>query len=365
MARFLARAAFATEAPALGYTRRMRSSILLTVAAAMLSACRPDPTWTTPVTGLAPILLSAWGSAPDDVWAVGGTCDPSNCTKTSQSLILHYDGSAWTQRAVVPQVVLWWVYGFAKDDVWIAGEEGTVIHYDGNTFNIVNDTHALAPDVKLFGIWGSSPTDLWAVGGKPDQSSTVLRYDGKAWREDMDAPPVQNPRIGGTWYKVWGSSAKDVWLVGQLGFLVHYDGNAYAKVDVSGAGVASQGLFTVAGRAPDDVWVVGGDPTRGIALHYDGKSWAAPAGLDLSNAPLLTGVNELPTGDVAITGLGGAKYVGRAGAFRDDTEIAPLVDLHAVWMFAPDDVYAVGGDFFALRKGVVAHYGQPVSSTLK
>ena len=49
------------------------------------------------------------------------------------------------------------------------------------------------------------------------------------------------------------------------------------------------------------------------------------------------------------------------GSWRDDSAQSPDVDLHATWLDAPDDLYAVGGNFFVLKNGVIAHYGQPVA----
>jgi len=36
----------------------------------------------------------------------------------------------------------------------------------------------------------------------------------------------------------------------------------------------------------------------------------------------------------------------------------PRVDLHAVWMQSPDDIFAAGGNFNAERDGIIAHYGK-------
>lgn len=343
--------------------RRARVLVPLMVAALLGAGCQPPSSWTTPVSGLAPVLLSVWGSSPTDVWAVGGTCDQADCKNTAQSLVLHFDGSSWTKRDAGAKAILWWVHGFAPDDVWIAGEQGTILHFDGARFT--PQAEGLAPDVKLFGIWGKTPRALWAVGGKPDQSSTVLRFDGATWSKDMTAPSIQDGQFGGTWFKVWGSAADDVWLVGQRGSLVRWNGAAYEKQDLSPLGVKAQGLFTAAGRARDDVYVVGGDFGRGLALHFDGQRWENVAGLDLSQSPLLTGVYETSAGDVTITGMSGMKFRKDGATWHDDNAFMPYADLHAVWMAGPNDVFAVGGNFVAQKNGVVAHYGAAIPGTIK
>ena len=67
----------------------------------------------------------------------------------------------------------------------------------------------------------------------------------------------------------------------------------------------------------------------------------------------------------SITGGAGAKFVGRAGAFRNDSRQIPHADLHAVWMSGPEDIFAAGGEFTALARGVVGHYGGTIPSTLQ
>ena len=157
----------------------------------------------------------------------------------------------------------------------------------------------------------------------------VLRFDGSSWSTDATAPPVGDAGGTGAWYKVSGSAADDVWLVGQRGTIAHWDGAAYRREDLSSAGVTSEGLFTVSGRARDDVYAVGGTTAHGLVLHFDGAAWSLAPGLDVSRLPLLTGVDQVPEGDVTITGLAGAKLRKDAAGWHDDSSVAPAVDLHA------------------------------------
>jgi hypothetical protein len=314
-----------------------------------------QPSWTT-VSGLDRIVLSVWGPKSSDLWVVGG-CDPAydpKCGTAARALALHSDGSAWTERAVPVSAVLWWVWGFAANDVWVAGSGGTILHWTGAAFTAVPS--GAKPAEVLYGIWGAAPDDLWAVGGVPDLSSTVLRYRNGAWAPDNSAPAANL----GAYYKVWGTAANDVWLVGQNATLVHWDGAAYHVVDVVSP-PASLGkrdpLFTISGRSPTDVYAVGGFG-QGKAIHFDGTAWSPVAGLDLSATSGLFGVREDAAGDVSITGGGGAKFVGGGAAWRDDSTSPPSdADLHATLLFAPDDVWAVGGSFAFLNHGVLAHYG--------
>ena len=66
----------------------------------------------------------------------------------------------------------------------------------------------------LFGVWGTSPSDVFAVG-----DGTILHYDGSSWSE-MNVPEIDGviPDFTG----VWGASSSDVFAVGPLGVIVHY-----------------------------------------------------------------------------------------------------------------------------------------------
>lgn len=57
------------------------------------------------------------------------------------------------------------VHVFAGDDVWIVGEEATILHFDGTSWWRVPtpfDTSAKRP--KLHAVWGASPNDVWFIG---------------------------------------------------------------------------------------------------------------------------------------------------------------------------------------------------------
>jgi hypothetical protein len=59
-----------------------------------------------------------WGAAPGDVWATGST-----------GVLLHFDGTSWTQVPSGASKFLWGVSGRRSDDVWAVGEAGMILHY--------------------------------------------------------------------------------------------------------------------------------------------------------------------------------------------------------------------------------------------
>ena len=90
--------------------------------------------------------------------------------------ILHWNGSAWSPS-------------------FTSGAS------DGGTMSFVNFT--------LLGVWGTSPSDAWAVGyGDP-----ILHWNGSAWSPSRSGTSVE---LSG----VWGSGPSDVWVAG-AGAILH------------------------------------------------------------------------------------------------------------------------------------------------
>ena len=113
---------------------------------------------------------------------------------------------------------------------------------------------------SLESVWGSSATDVFAVG----DIGTILHYDGNTWSGQASGST--------NWlYGVWGSSATDVLAVGEGETILHFDGNTWSG-QASGTGV---GLWGVWGSSATDVFAVGGNGGigQGTILHYDGDTW--------------------------------------------------------------------------------------------
>src|SRR5919198_4792663 len=82
------------------------------------------------------------------------------------------DGWSWSNP--LPQGnTLNSVWGSARDDVWAVGLFGTILHWDGTAWSASSSG---TPN-HLLGVWGSASTDVWAVGG----GGTILHWDGTGW----------------------------------------------------------------------------------------------------------------------------------------------------------------------------------------
>lgn len=290
-------------------------------------------------------LSSVWGSGPDDVFMVGG--------QTNQGEIYHYDGSEWRAMRVPRVGLLVWVFGFSPIDVYAVGLDGAAVHYNGKRWTVLNTgTHA-----SLWGVWGSSPTDIWIVGEDNIDSPVILHFDGDAFTR-VDIPP--NDRDATALFKVWGF-ADSVFAVGDNGLILQFKDGSWAQVP-SGA-AADDDFVSLWGPGAAPIVAVGGRATGRIGI-FDGESWTTvkPDGVPGLNAVFM---------DDASTALcaGVRGFIGRIDAMtREVVEESSdeSLDIHAVWGDGAGRYYAVGGRFteplsgLALVRTVDAPAGEPV-----
>jgi hypothetical protein len=247
------------------------------------------------------------------------------------------------------------VWNGPDGDARFVGEYGEVWRWTPGAAAPVQEAKDLTAET-LFGIWGSSATDIWAVGGRPlmgGEKDVLLHSDGTRW-ERLTVPEPK----GIAFYKVWGASADDVWVCGQGGWILRIRGGIVAPTFTWYRAQPGRLVFTISGNAAGEVWAVA---TPAGLYHYD----AAADAFETVEPPFpgggLNGVSVAPGGDVWVVGSGGTKWQRKAdGTWVDHTLEDPRgVDLHAV--YATDDGAAVVGGHFndpvhtgAERKGVLA-----------
>jgi hypothetical protein len=313
----------------------LASRVALAIAALGLAGCpSPEPPpaakpilWQAVAEDLPCALLSVHGTAANDVWAVG-----SDGGRTGA--IVHWDGKAWTRLESGTTNDLWWVHAFSPTDVFMAGSGSTIFRWDGTKLARMATPGVAAHTV--YGLWGSSASDIWAVGGRAGHHGFLWHFDGKAW-SDFPLPddvPLDSTGQLPSLFKVWGRSASDIYAVGSNGLMLHFDGKVWARI----ATQTDELLFTVAGFG-DDLVVVGGS-NSGVALDKDGKRMGP------SKAPLLQGVDVAADGTIWACGAGGAVWQRKNGTWKqlDLGADDPPQSLHAVWVDPAGGVWTVGGN---------------------
>jgi hypothetical protein len=178
---------------------------------------------------------------------------------TARPAVCSADGWCW-QNPLPQGNDLFGVWGSGPHDVWAVGASGTILHWDGSAWS--GTPSGTTEEIRA--VWGSGPNDVWAVGGPAFSDphpapSTILHWDGTAWSNSTSP--------AGSLRAIWGSGANDVWAVGDAGTTLHWDGTAWTSV-----GAPFDFRFTlqgVWGSGPDDVWVVGGNQLG----RWDGQTW--------------------------------------------------------------------------------------------
>ena len=278
-------------------------------------------------------LFSVAGTAADDVWVAGadqgGGLGPT---------VLHYDGSSWTKRDTgLKDGDLLWVHAFDDGTVFFAGAKGRILRRQGGTFE-----QLVTPDTQyVWGVWGASPDDMWAVGGRADGGhGFIWRYQGKQWTAVTLGPDLPSPKA---WFKVWGRAADDVWFCGMGGAMLRYDGAKLAAVD-SGT---KRNLLTIHGRADGSlITAVGGAFSATLVAGSAGGSWhdVTPAG----DPPLQTiGVHHRGAAAYAV-GMQGTVLRHDGSGWAAEAHGLPFYeDLHGVWIDPAGGVWAAGGQVVA------------------
>jgi hypothetical protein len=124
-------------------------------------------------------LFELWGSSPEAVWAIGAGGEAKN-------YVWYYNGTTWESYNRFVGAVPIGIDGFAQDDVWIGGDQSTVLQYDGQNWEKKEILNGLGiSDFRgIVDFAGSSSSDMYAVGYE-DSSGTKLslayHYNGGEW----------------------------------------------------------------------------------------------------------------------------------------------------------------------------------------
>lgn len=259
-------------------------------------------------------LLSTWGTAPDDVWAIGVT-----------GALLHYDGDGWQLQDPWDRNVvnLWQVWGLADDAVWAVGDHGTVLHYDGRIWRFMPRVE----DLQLRGIWGTASDDLWVVC----LDSRIFHYDGMQWEMVYDhTSPL---------YAITGTGSEDIYACGGTTSVLHFDGIDWTPMTLPPVGPID--LWSLSIDDQDRAWVCGGD---GYIFRHAAGSWTT---LDTPTSETLLGIECF--GDLVFA----AGFNGTILRF-DGTDWGTMTSgvshwLRGIQIFGANDIFITGGQGTLLR----------------
>ena len=210
---------------------------------------------------------SIWGSASDDVFAVGVIADLSGSV---DGYIAHFDGTAWTPMAVpedIDGVSLASVWGAGPNDVYAVGVVhdpgqgyfgGVVLHYDGHQWSRI----LFDPYQSFRHVWGRSATEVYVTastslpggasgGDKPFGPGLILRYDGAVWTA---LPRPSSAPLG----PVWAGSTSNLYVLQAFGSnkVWHFDGSGWTQLIIGGSP-----MYDLWGSPTGELFAVGGEGT--------------------------------------------------------------------------------------------------------
>ncbi len=273
-------------------------------------------------------LNDIWGSGSSNIYAIG------DVGPTGAGTVLHYTGREWRLADFSPDKAdrdLQTIWGADGDNVFIGARQNRTVYYfngsgwekvssnnlsgkgiydlwgvsvnkiwaPGNLFigsfliatyyynmqyldidnSNVNKAESDPPtmfNIDLYGVWGSSEQNVYAVGEYGCKKNTLMLCQSgthtniihtTGWKEGYDWTAVETGSTE-TLYGIWGSAADDIFAVGEFGTILHYDGTSWSTMDSP----TGNNLNAVWGSAAGDVYAVG---NSGTILHHDGSSWAA------------------------------------------------------------------------------------------
>jgi len=198
-----------------------------------------------------------------DVWAVGTTSTSS----VAMTLAMHYNGSSWTSTPTPsPGTRNNWVTavdGTATNDVWAVGyslnlpygnriRQSMILHWNGTAWSQLPSPNN--GSTFLYDVAPVSRTDAWAVGNNA-AGAFVTRWNGTSWNT-VAAPPLSNLQ------GVTARSSTDVCVAGGdaagAPAVAHWNGNSWSVTHVSvTGGVGSPGLTAVTVTDATTEWAVG------------------------------------------------------------------------------------------------------------
>jgi hypothetical protein len=259
-------------------------------------------------------VTSIAGTADVDVWAVAGGAiyhrDAAGWSPADTSWRAQIEVPGRTAKMAVQSIQPW-----SLDEVWATGLADGYDYYEGTsnygvnlfmlrwtsgtwrafTIDEIVPDHAAGLDFYYLGaLWVSGHDDVWIGGptyfiGSTMNGGSVLHYDGTAWKWAAGAGFPKWPAA------LWGT-AGEVWIAidggnvsgAKQATLLHHVNDAWTSGVVDVLPWRAEGLHSVWGRGPNDVWAAGAD-----VVHWDGSAFAL-----VDDAPeAVRHMNALVTGD--------------------------------------------------------------------
>ncbi|MGE5353398.1 MAG: WD40/YVTN/BNR-like repeat-containing protein [Acidobacteriota bacterium] len=213
----------------------------------------------TPLDYLEGDLASIYGFSDSDIWIAGDWQVDNNL----YCLISHWDGKAWKTWKMQEYPNIYCIWGTSSKNMYAVGAEGTMLHYDGYSWQKVQ-----LPGVReyLRRIYGVSENEIYAVGNTfDDYTGVVLKSDGNSWKKLIEAKfnindPHKSPE--GNLSALWASKSNRFFVDLFVGHDTTWTSFGWPNDNTI--------IDAIRGSAENNIFAVG---SFGLIMHYNGKSW--------------------------------------------------------------------------------------------
>jgi hypothetical protein len=212
-------------------------------------------TWTAMTTpGLESNFNAVWGTAFNNVYAVGLNGD-----------IYHFDGTAWSAMDSGTSADLYAIQGSSSSDIWAVGSATAQTHYNGSVWNSLT-IHPLM--VTYTALWGTSASNIYmSCHNVFTDAGLVKHYDGSSW-SNLTTPDC--PSLNG----IWGSSNSDIFAVGDSGTILHYGSGCRTTITSftpTSGGIGTLVIITGANFTRTTSVTFGGTPAASFTVNSDSQ----------------------------------------------------------------------------------------------
>lgn len=210
-----------------------------------------------------------YAAAPRDI----GMPTPSSAFVVGANFLLaRLNGSSWSIDAPPAGTrtnrSLNGVWASDAANAWVVGQQSTIAHWDGARWGVLSDsTRPIAvPSDNYNAVWGAGGS-TWIVGDASIVRCTSL------------SNCATDPQPGaGALYGLWGTSATNIYAVGASGRILHFDGASWSSM----TSPTRARLSRVAGSSANDVWAAGDT----VLLHFNGTAWTSMSTTTMGGATL-------------------------------------------------------------------------------
>ncbi len=259
---------------------------------------------------------------------VNGDAGPSDgeTLGTTDGMILP---STWQLAPIQgPTETLWALQMISPTDIWVAGTNGYIGHFNGTSWSTAPS--GVAGTLYIF--WAASPTDLWLVG----QMCSLVRWQGTQWQPVLAQGCTGNKALN----SIDGTATSNVWVVGEQGTILQYNGTSWTDHSVG-----NLSYWDVEVTSATDVLVSG---TMGTVLRWNGSTMANETG---APSATLAAIAKVSATEYWMVG-GNGTIIHQIGAGSWQAVASPVTSgtLYDLYAAAPNDIWAVG------TGGVIVHY---------